>query len=87
MFDSDQHANYSSSGPDFPVQITHNNIFAVEASSTSQPRLVLAVEGAQAMGWNLLDNSWRRPVQTPVLEKLSSKEPTPNTGSWATGCA
>ena len=25
------------------------------------------------MGWNLHDNSWKRPAQTPVLEKLSSK--------------
>eukprot|EP00974_Lingulodinium_polyedra_P025593 2474472-Lingulodinium_polyedra.AAC.1 len=48
-------------------------MFAVYPGQPNAPWAATAVEGAQAMGWNLLGNSWREHAEAVVLNRLGSK--------------
>ena len=70
-FDAQQNLGWASSGPDMPCLTKHHSLFVSKAADPpDEPRLVTAMEAAQAMGFNVLDPSWTQSMLKPIFEKL-----------------
>ena len=70
-FDAEQNLGWSSSGPDMPSLTKHHSLFICRAGDPlDEPRLVTAMEAAQAMGFNVLDSSWPQSMMKPIFERL-----------------
>ena len=54
-----------------PSLTKHHSLFICRAGDPpDEPRLVTAMEAAQAMGFNVLDSSWPQSMMKPIFERL-----------------
>ena len=73
-FDAQQNLGWASSGPDMLCLPKVHSLFVSKAADPpDEPRLVTAMEAAQAMGFNVLDPSWTQSMLKPIFEKLQPR--------------